>query len=129
MNEWVGRSLRLTTVCLAASALLILPAFAGVGPSLPFAAVLVAVAAGSAAVRERLAALPTVVGYDLGRYAQDLWLAGGLAALVVVAGPATTPGELGALGGVVGLVGMTNYFVRPIYLTLLSLVIGGSTRG
>lgn len=129
MDEWVGRSLRLTTVCLAASGLLILPAFAGVGPSLLFAALLVAVSVGFAAVRERLAALPTVVGYDLGRYAQDLWLAGGLAALVVVAGPVTTPGELGALGGVVGLVGMVNYFVRPIYLTLLSLVLGGSTRG
>jgi hypothetical protein len=129
MDAWVGRSLRLTTVCLTASGLLILPAVAGIGPSLPLAAVLVAVSAGCVAVRERLAALPTVVGYQLGAYAQDLWLAGGLAALVAIVGPAATPEELGALGGVLGLVGMVNYFLRPVYLAVLSLVLRRSTRG
>ena len=89
----------------------------------------VAVSAGCAAVRERLAALPTAVGYQLGEYAQDLWLAGGLAALVAIVGPAATPEELGALGGVLGLVGMVNYFLRPVYLTVLSLVLRRSTRG
>jgi hypothetical protein len=128
MDTWVGRSLRITTVCLAASGLLILPAVDGVGPSLSFVAVLVAVSAGCAAVRERLAALPAVIGYDLGEYAQDLWLAGGLAALVAVVGPATTPEELRALGGVVGLVGMVNYFLRPVYLAVLSRVLRRSTR-
>jgi len=129
MDEWVGRSLRLTTVCLGASGLLILPGFAGVGPALPFAVAFGVVAAGALAARDRLATLPTVVGYDLGRYAQDAWLAGVLAALIVLLGPASSPDELAALGGVVGLVGMGNYFVRPIYLTLLSLVVGRSSRG
>ena len=126
MNEWVGRSLRLTTVCLAASALLIPPGFAGVGPSLPFVLGLGILAAGLLAVRDQLASLPTAVGYDLGWYARDLWLAAALAALVTIVGPATTADELAALGGVVGLVGMLNYFVRPLYLLVFSLVVRSS---
>jgi hypothetical protein len=122
MNEWVARTLRLTIVCLAASALLIPPSLVGVGPSLPFAAVLGVVSAVCVAARDRLAALPTVIGYDLGRYGQDLWLAGAIGALVVILGPAGSPAELRALGGVVGLAGMINYFVRPIYLTAFSIL-------
>ena len=129
MDEWVGRSLRLTTVCLGASGLLIPPGFAGVGPSLPFAVALGVIGAAALAACEQLATLPTVLGYDLGRYAQDAWLAGVLAAAVVLLGPASSPDELAALGGVVGLVGMSNYFVRPIYLTLLSFVLRQSSRG
>jgi len=122
MDEWVARTLRLTIVCLAASALLIPPSLVGVGPSIPFAVVLGVVSAACVAARDRLATLPTVIGYDLGRYGQDLWLAAALAALVVILGPAESPTELRALGGVVGLVGMVNYFVRPIYLTVVSVV-------
>jgi len=121
MDEWAARSLRLTVVCLVTSALLILPAVAGVGPSLPVAGLLAAVAAGCYAVRDRLASLPTLIGYDLGRYGPDLPFAALLGSLVVAAGPAGTPAELQALGGLVGLAGMVNYFVRPLYLALFSL--------
>jgi hypothetical protein len=129
MDVWAERSLRLTGVCLVASALLILPAVAGIGPSAVLAVVLALLGLGALAVREQLASLPTTIGYDLGRYGQDLWLAGLLAALVVVAGPATAPAELQALGGIIGIVGMANYFLRPILLTLRSIVRRLTTRG
>jgi len=106
-------------VLLVASVGLIVPGLAGVGASLPLAAALVAVAAGFFALREQFAALPGVVGYDLGHYGQDLYLGPGVAAAVVLVDLGGTPAELQALGGVVGLAGMANYFVRPLYLFVL----------
>jgi len=129
MDVWAERSLRLTAVCLVASALLILPAVAGIAPSTVLAFALAVLGLGALAVREQLASLPTTIGYDLGRYGQDLWLAGLVGALVVVAGPATSPAELQALGGIVGVVGMANYFLRPILLTLRAILHGLTTRG
>jgi len=122
MNPWPDRLIRLTVVCLAASATLILPALAGIGPSLPLAGLLFGLAAGLLALRDQLAALPTVVGYDLGRYGQDLWLAAVLGALLVLFGPARSTVELLTVGGVVGLVGMANYFLRPVVVSLIGLV-------
>jgi hypothetical protein len=131
MDDWAVRSLRATGVCLAASATLILPGVAGVGPSLPLAAALVAFSAACIAARQELASLPTVVEYELGLSGQDLWLWGLGGAAVVVGGPATTAEEVLALGGVVGLLGMANYFLRPLYLFVCSLLrrlVGAGSR-
>jgi hypothetical protein len=119
VSRWTYRLLRLTIVCLATSATLIVPGVAGFEPSLGLAGALFALGAACVAVRNRLAALPTVVGYDLGRYGQDLWLAGVLGGLVVLFGPAESAVELLSLGGVVGLLGMANYFLRPLFVTII----------
>ena len=52
-----------------------------------------------------------------------------LAALPVVLEPTASAEELQALGGIVGLVGMVNYFLRPVYLLLYSLVQAVQGRG
>lgn len=122
MTRWSVRLLRLTIVCLATSATLILPGIAGLDPSLPLAGALFVLGAACVAVRDRLTDLPTVVGYDLGRYGQDLWLAGVLGGLVVLLGPAESAVELLTLGGVVGLLGMANYFLRPVFVTILDVL-------
>ena len=70
---------------------------------------------------DRLAAAPTVVGYDLGWYASRLWIgalvAGGVAALAV----GFSPSELQSVGGVVGMLGLGNHVLRPIYVYGLRL--------
>ena len=70
---------------------------------------------------DRLAAAPTVVGYDLGWYASRLWVgaivAGGVAALAV----GFSPSELQSIGGVVGILGLANHVLRPIYMYGLRL--------
>jgi hypothetical protein len=119
VTRWSVRLLRFTVVCLATSATLIAPGVAGLAPSLPLAGALFALGAACAAVRDDLSSLPTAVGYDLGRYGQDLWLAGVLGGLVVLLGPGESAVELLTLGGLVGLVGMANYFLRPIFVTIL----------
>lgn len=119
MDVWRERSLRATIVFLVASALLIGPSLAGIGGTLPLYVGFVALGVGGRLARTRLAALPTVVGHDLGTYGQDLWIAPLLALGIVLAiVPSASSAELQALGGVAGLVGMLNYFLRPIYLAI-----------
>lgn len=116
MDEWRFRSRRLTFVLILASFLLIGPGLAGLGSSVPLALGLAVGAAGCWSAREQLRTLPTVIGYDIGWYARDSYLAAGLAAVVVLLGLGGPAVELQALGGVIGLVGMLNYFLRPLYL-------------
>lgn len=116
MDDWRLRSRRVTYVLLVASFLLIGTGLAGVGATLPVAGGLAALGAGLWAVRDTLRTLPTVVGYNLGWYARDSWLAPAVSIPVVLLGLGGPPAELQALGGFVGLVGMGNYFLRPLYL-------------
>jgi hypothetical protein len=125
MEDWKERTLSVTVVLLATSAVLMLPALAGVGVSLPFLGALVVVAGALAAGRSMLAELPVVLEYDLGRHARDLWV-GPLVGVVMVLliAPTAAPVELQAIGGIAGLVGMFNYFVRPLYLYLYGVIRG-----
>ncbi|MXR50102.1 hypothetical protein GRX03_00565 [Halovenus sp. WSH3] len=116
MDDWRLRSRRATYILLVGSFLLIGPGLAGVGATLPVAVGLAALAAGLWAVRDQFRALPTVAGYDLGWYARDSWLGAAVCVPVVLVGLGGPPAELQALGGFVGLVGMVNYFLRPLYL-------------
>lgn len=116
LRDWSHRA---TIVLLVTSAVLIGPALAGAGASLPLVGVLLVAAAGLAYARGALRDLPAVAGFDLGRYGQDLWLGVLLGAGIGLYGLGVTPEELQALGGVAGLVGMANYFVRPLYLFVL----------
>ena len=115
-------TLRLTAVLLLTSVLVIAPGVAGIGGSLLLVAAALAVAGGLYAARDRLRAAPRVATHDLGYYGDGLWMSGVVAAAVFLLGTSATPGELRALGGIVGLVGMANYFLRPVYQLLVVLV-------
>ena len=123
MDIWRERALTLTFVFLTASAALIGPSLLGLRPSGPVLAVLLAAGALLAAFRPALAELPAVVGYDVGPHARELWLGPVVAVvMVVLLAPGGSPGELQAVGGVAGLVGMLNYFLRPLYLYAYGLL-------
>jgi len=123
MDVWRERTLALTFVLLAASLALIAPGLVGIGASGPSLAVLLAAGAVLAAVRPALSDLPPVVGYDVGRYVKDIWLGPVIGvAMVFVIAPNASPGELQSLGGLAGLLGMLNYFVRPLYLFVYSFL-------
>ncbi len=123
----VQRSLRglateSTVVPLTAGLLLIGLSLAGVGASLPLALALGAASVAAFLGRDSLPTVGRVLGHDLDRYLRDAWTALGLAALTVLLGTGATPGELQALGGLLGLLGMVNYFLRPAYLLAIELV-------
>lgn len=113
---------RVTVVLVAASLGLVGPGVAGIGGSLALSALLIVVAGLLYVVTLGLDDGPEVLGHDLGRYATVLWAGALVAALVVVVARDATPGELQALGGLVGLLGMGNYFLRPVYRLGYSLV-------
>lgn len=128
MEVWRERSRRATIVLVVTSAVLIGPAAAGVGATLWLAAVLGGLTGSLWAVREPLGELPTVVGYDVGEHARDGWVGTALGTAVVVLTLGAPAVELQAFGGLAGLIGMVNYFVRPLYLFLVAAIdraIGG----
>lgn len=123
MAVWRERTLALTFVLLAASVVLILPGLVGVGASGPLLGVVLALGAVLAALRPRLGSLPTVLGYDIRPCARELWLGPVVAvAAVAVVDTGVSAGELQSLGGLLGLLGMLNYFLRPVYLLLYDLL-------
>lgn len=134
MRHWPDRLLQATAVLLFASATLIAPALAGLGTSLPLAVGLAVLAVVLFAVRERLAELGPVARVPVGGYLVVAWVAPLVGAAAVVLLPGATPGELQALGGLLGLLGMANYFLRPVYALVLGAVRAvdrrvGGTRG
>lgn len=123
------------TVHLVAGGLLcILASVVGLGGSLPVAAAFALLAAAAFGARERLADVGWVGGFAVGRHLRTAWVAPTLAATTALLGFGTTPGELQALGGLLGLVGMANYFLRPMYLGAYSMAlsvldrVGAGTR-
>lgn len=113
--HWYEETFRATVVLLAASLTLIGPGIAGLGGSLGLAVAQVALAAVLFVGRDRLGTGPSALGHDLGYYGEVLWLGPLVGAAVTVLGLTATPAELQALGGLVGLAGMANYFLRPVY--------------
>ncbi len=121
MSPLAPRTQRLTVVLLAASLVLGLPGVVGVGPSLGLAVILAVLAGVLLSVRNRLVSSGRTAGIDLGRYAQDLWVGPAIGVAIVLLLPGATPGELQAVGGVCGLLGMANYFLRPVYASAIAL--------
>ncbi len=109
------RAVRATFVLLVASAGLLGAGLAGTTASLTLAAALLGVGGALFALRDRLDAGPAVAGRDPGAYGRLLWVGPVVAAAVCLAFLGATPAELQSLGGLVGLVGMANYFLRPVY--------------
>jgi len=108
-----------STVLLVAAALSIVPAFVGAGASLPVAGVFTLLAVATASLR-RLDAPASLTPY-----LDWLWVGPAVAAAAAVVGvlQGWTAGELQAVGGLVGLLGVVNLFLRPVY-RLLSYVLG-----
>jgi uncharacterized membrane protein YozB (DUF420 family) len=115
MDSWLAETIRLSFALLVAAFALILPGSAGVGGSLLLVVALVAVALVLYAGRDSLGQVGTVAGWRAGDYLRVLWLGPAGAALVVLVALDASAGEVQALGGIVGLIGMANYFLRPIY--------------
>ncbi|QSG15936.1 hypothetical protein [Halapricum desulfuricans] len=110
----------LTSIALVAAAALLAPAFAGVAPSAALAAVALGVTVLAFVVREEVRALAPAPW--LGLYFEAVWAGVAVATLVLVAFLDATAAELQTLGAVVGLIGLFNYLLRPVYFTLGSLL-------
>jgi hypothetical protein len=120
--QWQTQTLRASAILVATSAALGVPGTLGVGAS-PFLVVAYLVAgAGLYVTRDELADASTRAGHDLGYYGAVLWLVPLVAAGVTLLTLDATAAELQALGGLVGLVGMANYFLRPVYYAVAALV-------
>lgn len=62
-----------------------------------------------------------VLGVDIDGLLETLWLAPAVAAVPLVFELGATAAEMQALGGLLGLAGMVNYFLRPLYLVVYSV--------
>ncbi|WP_459193325.1 hypothetical protein [Halosimplex sp. J119] len=116
-----GVVMRSTVVLLAAGLCLVTAGTAGVGGSIPLALALAIVGGGLYFVATNVDGSPGG-GLDAREVATDLWVGPLVAAVVVVLWFGTSPGEIQALGGLVGLVGMLNYFLRPFYHLVYGVV-------
>jgi len=119
--DLAAETMRVTAVLVVASVLLVGLGAAGIGGTPALAAVLFGVGAGLFAARDRLSDLSAVLGHDLGFYGEAAWLAPVAAAGGTLLATGATAAELQAVGGLVGLAGMVNYFLRPAYHTVLRL--------
>ncbi|WP_299267237.1 hypothetical protein [Halorientalis sp.] len=124
MDEKYERGiLRISAVFLFAAVLLIPVGYAGVGasPVLPVGFVILAAVLYVAWQRSRA----------YGAYLSGLWLGPVIAAIVAVAGVllGVSSGELQALGGIVGLLGVFNLILRPIYRVVHYVVAGAVQIG
>lgn len=120
-------TLQVTLLLLVAGLLLIGLSVVGVGASLPLAAGFAILAVGLFLTRPETR-VGRVAGVDVDLILRWLWLALVLAAVPLVVRPAATPGEVQALGGLVGLVAMGNYLLRPVYHWLYSVYARRSTQ-
>ncbi|WP_262179363.1 hypothetical protein [Haloarcula laminariae] len=114
-------AMQVTVLCLVAAGTLLALGAAGVPASPALVVFLVALSAGLYYTRPDATA-GRVLGLDVDSLLSALWLTPALAAVPVLLEPTASAEELGALGGVIGLVGMLNYFLRPVYLLGYSLV-------
>jgi len=127
------RTMQVTVVCLVAAGILLVLGVAGASASPVLVAALLAIAAGLYLTRPSTS-IGVVAGIDVDGLLSMLWVAPALAALPVLLELSATPEELQALGGLLGLAGMANYFLRPLYLLTyaagakLSALAGGPTR-
>lgn len=115
------RAMEATAVLLVAGGLLIAASLVGVGGGLPLIAVLAALAAGLAAGKGRLPQPGWVLGHDFDQYVRDLWVGPAVAAVATAVVVGASPAEVQTMGGLLGFIGMVNYFLRPVYHFAYSL--------
>ncbi|GGN99844.1 hypothetical protein [Haloarcula pellucida] len=115
-------TMQVTILLLVAAGLLLALGVAGVPASLPLVVLLLALAGGLYLTRPDEGGVGFVVGIDVDSLLDSLWLAPAIAAAPLVLELGATPEEVQALGGLLGLAGMANYFLRPVYLLAYGLV-------
>lgn len=121
MDRWREATVtRVTVICLAGGFALIGLGTAGLASS-PLVVALLLVASGALYALGRGLEGSAVERVDRHRMHADLWIGPLVGAVVALGWLHATPGELQALGGLVGLVGMANYFLRPVYHLLWGL--------
>jgi len=108
-------TMQVTAICLVASAMVLALGLAGATGSLVLVGLFLALSAGLYYSRPP-SSVGTVYGLDVDALFETLWLAPAVAAVPVLVELGASPGEMQALGGLLGLVGMANYFLRPVYL-------------
>jgi len=115
--------MRGTVVLLVAGLLLVAAGTAGVTGSLALVGALVLVGVALYLLSERVGVVGAAdaTAPDPRVVLTDIWLGPFLAAAVAGFYLGATAGEVQALGGLVGLVGMLNYFLRPFYHLLHGL--------
>ena len=113
--RWLRETLRLTVVLLAASIALVGAGTIGIGGGVPLLLVLAGLALAAFSGRTALARVRPRLGIALGRYLGVVWLGPVVAGLVVLTALDASAAEVQALGGLLGLVAMLNYFLRPVY--------------
>jgi hypothetical protein len=116
------RAVEATALALVASGLLIGASLVGVGGGIGLVAALAVLAALLAAGKNVLPRPGRVVGHDFDLYCRDLWAGPALAAVATAVVFGATPVEIQTVGGVIGFVGMVNYFLRPVYHMAYSVV-------
>lgn len=114
-------TMQVTVVCLVASATLLALGLAGATASLVLVGLLIALTAGLYRTRPS-PSIGYVLGIDVDAVLESLWVAPAVAAVPLVVELGATPAEMQALGGLLGLAGMANYFLRPLYLLGYSVV-------
>lgn len=120
MVHWLRTTLDGTYVGLVAALLLVALGRLGIGAG-PLVVVVLSTLAGLAWLgRSALAAVRPRLGIPLGRYLRLTWAGPVLAIAVTLVGFDATAGELEAMGGLVGLLAMVNYFLRPVYYAVLA---------
>lgn len=115
-------TLEATVHLLVAGFALIGAGVAGLDGSAILVGVLLAAAVVLFAARGFIPPLETLFGHDVQRTLEDVWIAPALAATTTAIALGATPGELQSLGGILGLVAMLNYFLRPLYYGIYSVV-------
>jgi len=113
--------MQVTVLCLVAAGILLALGVVGVPGSLALVALLLVLSVGLYLTRPT-ADVGRRLGIDVDSLLAALWLAPALAALPLVVEPGASTAEVQALGGLLGLVGMANYFLRPVYLLGYSAV-------
>jgi len=113
-------TLQVTAVCLLASAMVLSLGVVGATATPLLVVIFLALSAGLYYSRPD-AAVGYVYGLDVDGLLDALWLAPAVAAVPLLLELGATPGEMQALGGLLGLAGMANYFLRPIYLLAYGL--------
>jgi hypothetical protein len=113
--------MQLTTVCLIGGGLLLVLGLADVSGSVFIGGLFIVLSVGLYATRPSASVGP-IVGVDIDSILNIVWIAPTVAAIPLFLEPGATPAEMQALGGIVGLVGMTNYFLRPIYIFISGFI-------
>ncbi|MFB6310623.1 MAG: hypothetical protein ABEH64_05500 [Salinirussus sp.] len=121
----LGRAVAIiTSVLLVASLTLIVPGVVGLGSSPLLVLGLALGSVGLYAVRDRIGNIGLIGDVNVGAILRVSWVGSVIGTVLALLVLGASPGELQATGGLCGLAGMANYFLRPVY----SLVYGAGRR-